>query len=295
MHDILTINNPALLSRFFFDQTQEKQKDNYHPWLRPRDVFSGCLRERILGIRNKLSIENSIQPALKSAFDFGKIAHFTLQNDPSYFGDNLIGYWECQACGHKIFGVRPKVNCVKCNAKKEAILYHEFWLKLSGKYKVNCRPDAIHNIDGLGYVIGDIKTIEGDGFFNLDSPKPHDAGQVAFYATLINQSGFPVEVLEDVAFIHYVAKSKARYPYKTFRIDINPATKKLIIESVILFSYYIDNHDKLPKRHGECIDSDMKGRRAKKCIVADICKESKLDSVSYEEAIVYLKKEYDNE
>ena len=271
------VSSPTSFARSIVGLGTEKRDRRYHEWSN-QNTLSGCVREHVLGYRFELSRSEVIWASLAETFLVGEAVHWFLQNDPRVFGDKLVGYWKCHACGNRVFGTRPKEeSCSQCGALIEATFYDEFWTKvIRDDMAFNGRIDGFFKMDERGkkLYIGEYKTIEGNAWQELTAPLMDHVFQLHCYLIFAPLAGFPEPLHDNRGIILYVSKSHQRdYPVKAFWVNRDKDLSDLIVARATEARKYIKSGKGFPKPLDNCIDTDWRGSSSVSCPAAKKCQE----------------------
>jgi hypothetical protein len=214
--------------------------------------------------------------------NMGSVLHYYVQNNPEYFGDRLVGWWQCKACGHiRRFGVRPEEPCEKCHAHPRVTEYYEYMFRLSDPYRVVGKVDLILRIAPRVYRFGEIKTISKD----VENPEGEHIAQVLSYNYFSRyDTQLPITIDRSVCYIFYFNKIfNFKAPVKTF--PIRPTNRMLapLRRKAAAITEGIKNRE-LPEPLLPCLNSNFSTRsgRSRSCGIANECRKY------YERGIVKL-------
>lgn len=145
--------------------------------------------------------------ALRMTFAHGSDMERRLRNE--WLRDKMVGYWECQACGHThtSFGLAPTIKCPKCGCKHlweyREVKFHSPTSGVSG------RIDGLVDVGHDKLRILEIKSIDKDEFKKLAAPLAEHKFRTALYLRLADESHLDESnrVNTQTAHILYVSKS----------------------------------------------------------------------------------------
>ncbi|MDR1945993.1 MAG: hypothetical protein LBQ51_02345 [Desulfovibrio sp.] len=272
--DIDGVVDPSLLAHRLLNLSGRVEQHTYSRKLRLSSIAGVCVRERLIGLRRSITAEIRVPLGLRVTFDSGTGIHDFMQNTNAYFGDKRLGWWRCRACGHRQFGTKPKEKCPKCNALKSAFVYSEHSLKLPEDIPVSGHPDMFVNVGPGDIRIADFKSINGDEFDRLSSPKAEHAIQVVGYMKYIGlDDTLPIRVNTERGLVIYVSKKHTvkKLPFKAFHVVKSPVFIKLIENKVELFKRGLDDETFLPDPETVCVGSKFSCWTAKECPVLSWC------------------------
>jgi hypothetical protein len=273
------ITDPSLLARTMLDLPAQEEQVVYPRQFRASMMGTACVRERVLGYRSCLIYKKRIDIGLQVTFDIGNAIHDFLQNQPKYLGHRLVGWWECQACGHLYWGMRRKQQCPQCGARSRAYRYKEHEVSLTDPYLASGHQDMFWELSPVDIRIGDLKTISAKEYKTLSSPKPNHVLQVLTYMILSEyDKTLPVPLNLHKGFLFYISKQHhfKGLPFKAFTID----RSKLIREERFIRGIYeaftrgVNDPTYFPPCLPSCLESNFTSRMAKDCPVRQACIEA---------------------
>lgn len=243
---------------------------------RASSLYNACMRWHVIGIHTEKKVKqfNSVRDQL--CFGIGFAVQEWIQNSPDVLGDKRRGWWRCVACNKVLyFGAPPKKRCKFCNARPEAILYHEHYMKLPEPWMVTGHPDMWLEPEPSAFQILEIKTLKDDAFDKIKAPLVQHDWQIQTYMWGCElDEKLPVRTDPMTGFVMYVSKRYAtkELPYKMFTVPRNDALIQRIKAKLMAFSDgYLNYPDKLPPVHDECLRGGMAGYRAKTCVCKKEC------------------------
>lgn len=267
-----SISDPTKLPHHLLDNYGGRRQERRYQSLRLSEIDGACAREWVLGHLLDLSYWQSTGVASVWQMNMGSILHWYIQNDPTFFGDRLVGYWTCRACGYdRRFGVRPKEPCEKCYAHPRVTEYKEYMFRLTTPYRVVGKIDLILRVAPRIYRYGEIKTCSKD----MLNPDGSHVAQTASYNYFSRyDDSLPITIDRSSCYIFYFNKKfDFKGPTKIFTIKpterlINPLKTKagMITEGI--------RNRVLPNALTACINTNFsdKSGRAKSCGISKECK-----------------------
>ena len=274
-HD--TVDNPFLLALSIVGPLTRTEIKTYEGPLRASGLCNVCLREHCIGRHLNVVKKKTIDAQLKLIFGIGNAVHTTMQNDPVYFGDKLIGFFLCHSCKKVLpFQRRPKA-CPVCGS--EYVFYKEAQVALKGL--IQGHIDIFVEV-GKGIIrIVDVKTLTADEFNKLKDAKYEDKFQLCTYQFLVDatQNKFPAKIDCINGYIFYVPKQhpgKGKFPIKAFRVERDSLTTETIKSTLKTFNSCIDRETgrvkEFPPPLVSCIAGDWGAYRPRSCPVGVHCK-----------------------
>jgi len=264
------ITDPRALPRHLIDATSGRQKTKRYKFLRLSEIDSACMREWVLGHCLDLYYTDSAAWANVWQMNMGTVLHHAIQNRPEYFGERLVGWWQCKACGFKRrFGVRPEEPCEKCQAHPRVTEYDEYYFRLTKPYRVTGKVDIILRVAPRIYRFGEIKTVSKD----QDNPTGRDVAQTASYNYFTRYDDqLPITIDRSISYLFYFNKMfNYQAPVKVFKVTptdvlINPLKAKAAEFTIGV------NTKQLPQPLGKCVSANFSSGRAKSCGIPKECK-----------------------
>ena len=268
-----SITDPRKLPHHLLNNYGGRRSERRYKNLRLSEIDGACPREWVLGHLLNLTYFQNVPMANLWQMNMGSILHWYIQNDPAFFGDKLIGYWKCRACGYnRRFGTRPAEPCEKCHAHPRVTEYDEYMFRLSTPYRVVGKIDLILRIAPRIYRFGEIKTCSKD----MMSPDGGHVAQTASYNFFSRYDDkLPIQIDRSTCYIFYFNKKfDFKGPVKTFTVRpterlINPLKAKaaMITEGVVTKT--------LPLPLSQCVSVDFSSNsgRPKRCGIAKNCKQ----------------------
>lgn len=251
----------------------------YPGYLRSSSLYDVCLREQVLGFLEGASASAKHPVGLTATFEIGHAVHFWLQNQYHFFGERLLGWWECTACGARKFGRKPLHRCLRCGALPYAFRYTEHGIKLSEPYRATGHVDLFVEISGDLPRICDIKTIDGKRFSALEGPLVEHVYQVTDYLILMDyDTAFPIKVSTEEAIVLYISKThqSRSFPAKAYYVRRRPEVEAWIRSVRRRFTQAVTERVP-PEPLEECVLTAFEGARARRCPLQALCKERTAD------------------
>lgn len=266
------INDPRQLPKHLLNNTGGRSKERRYRSLRLSEIDKACPREWVLGHCLQLYYLDTAPFANVWQMNMGTVLHHHVQNDPKYFGDRLVGWWQCKACGHiRRFGVRPEEPCEKCYAHPRVTEYHEYYFRINKPYRVVGKIDLILRVAPRVYRFGEIKTCSKD----VENPDGDHVAQVLsynYFSRYDNQ--LPIQIDRSVAYIFYFNKMfNWKAPVKTFKVLPTERVLNPLKSKAGLITQGIDQK-LLPDPLLPCIKVNFstKSGRPRSCGIAKDCK-----------------------
>lgn len=268
---VTKITDPTQLPYHLLDATAGRKVERRYKNLRLSEIDGACSREYVLGNLLDLSYVDSARFSNVWQMDMGSAMHWHVQNDPRYFGDRLVGWWECRACGmERRFGIRPQEPCEHCRAHPRVTQYKEYMFRLYNPYRVVGKADAILRIEPRVYRFGEIKTVSKD----MESPEGAHIAQIAAYTYFSRHDDkLPITIDRSICYLFYFNKLfNWRSPVKVFPIRITEALVNPLKEKAAQITSGVSTRV-LPPPLTTCIASNFSKGRAKKCGIVKVCKQ----------------------
>jgi len=267
-----SITDPSKLHHHLLAHYGDEEREYKYRSLYLSSVDSACPREWVLG--NCLGMINKqvVPVANRWQMDMGSVLHWHIQNNPKYFGDKIVGWWKCLACGFiRRFGVRPKEPCEKCHAHPRVSEYYEYKFRITTPYRAVGKMDLILRIAPRIYRIGEIKTCSK----NIERPEGDHIAQAASYAyfSRYDTSGrLPITLDRSTVYLFYFNKTfNFRGPVRTFPVQPTERLMAPIKEKVALITEGVNTRT-LPQPLTNCISHNFITGRAKDCGISKECK-----------------------
>lgn len=267
--------NPFELANAIISWRTDRQDSYYTRYLRSSSIYGICTREHAIGYFNGFPMQRGFESnALHAVFAIGHAVHYWLQNSPSFFGDKLVGWWECSACGRAVFGRHPKRSCRNCGAFSSAIRYREHFIKVADPLWGTGHIDLFIELEPGKVFVCDIKTIDGESFKKLAQPLIANVYQVIDYLMLLDyDKSLPIKIVDNRAILLYIPKSfqATCFPAKAFFVDRTEVIEDAICKKRTGFAEAIKTGS-LPEPLEECVESGFASYRARSCAFNEKCK-----------------------
>jgi hypothetical protein len=266
--------DPALLAHDLLMVEPVSEKAEYLRTLRLSNIADVCVRERILGLRYKAVSKVRVPVGLQLTYDIGNAVHEFLQNNEKYFGRRFLGNWRCSGCGSVFFGRKPANRCASCGALAEARRYCEYSLRFPGGHPVTGHPDGFLEIAPGDIRIIDFKTINGNDFKALSTPKAAHVIQVNGYMHYMHfVEDIPIKINTSGGFLLYINKQHTTsFPFKAFYVPFDKLYIDVIQAKVSEFKRCLDS-DSLPTARKICSESSFTASEANYCPMKKHCME----------------------
>lgn len=243
---------------------------------RASSLHNACMRFHVIGARTEKKIKQFNSVRAKLLFGIGIAVQDWIQNTPDVLGDKRRGWWRCTACNKILyFGGPPKKRCKFCEARPEAIRYHEHFMRLPDPWMVTGHPDMWLEPETGIYRILELKTIKSEEFDKLKAPLvQHDWQLQTYMWGCPLDERLPVKTDPSVGYIMYISKrySTKELPYKMFTVHRNDSLIQRIKVKLDQFSLGYLNYPKhLPPPADECLRGNMTSYRAKTCVCKKEC------------------------
>jgi uncharacterized OB-fold protein len=246
---------------------------------RASKLYSACMRQYVLGTINGTERVQWVNFASKITFGIGRAVHYWLQNTPDIFGARRVGWWRCMACGKILyFGFPPKAKCSECGARKQAIIYHEHYLRITSPVSVTGHTDLFLQRKPGMYRVVEIKTMSKARFDPLIAPLIEDEWQLQTYMNFCSkpEGKIPVEIDPSVGYLLYVSKGHYRdkLPLKMFPVERSDDIIRQVNTKLKLYKDGLETYpDEVPPLHRDCRTKGMGCWTAKSCPTLNECKE----------------------
>jgi len=237
--------------------------------VRLSEVDGCCPREYVLGNLLNLQYVDHTRFSNLWQMDMGSAMHWHVQNSPSYFGDKIVGWWQCKACGRtRRFGVRPKEACEQCGAHPRVTEYKEYMFRLSDPYHVVGKIDLILRVAPRVYRYGEIKTCSED----KSGPDGSHVAQLASYTYFSRYDNqLPITIDRSKSYLFYFNKKfNWNTPVKAFIVKPTESLMKPITDKMSAITDGINTGSLLPPLQ-KCISGGFKKGRAKNCGISIEC------------------------
>ena len=270
-------NDPAVVASANIELAAEKETGAIGA-PRASSLYGACMRLHVLGtLHNRTQTQWSSFRG-KLTYGIGNALHYWMQNSPDLFGARRRGWWRCRACGHiRYFGAPPRTKCEFCGARKEATVYQEHFMVLRDPFEVTGHQDLFLEKHKGVFRVVEAKTMAGHLFEKLKAPIAQDEWQLQTYMWGSQfDKKLPVEIDHDVGYLCYISKQEFAkiLPVKMFVVERNQYTVNMIKGKLKEYQDGIKHFpEQLPAPASACKKSNFESYAAKKCPVADLCKE----------------------
>ena len=267
------VEDPVMLAHRLinFDSVERR---NFPNKLRMSQMHNVCVRGQLLAYRNNISSREMVSPGMQVTFDIGNALHEFFQNSYKYLGNNRLGWWRCVSCDHVIFGRKPSQKCIKCGASPEALRYLEHTLNLPKDIPVSGHIDCFLEVSPGDVRVLDFKTINGEDFANLQSPKAEHCIQVNGYMHYIQSDlKMPIRINPERGLLLYISKKHVAksLPFKIFHVKREPIYIDFISNNVKLFKQGLDTPTFLPEPSITCVETKFTSYHSRSCPVHNLC------------------------
>jgi len=263
------VSDPSKLTHLVM-HTNAGAKQRGYRWLRLSELDGCCPREWVIGHVKDAQIVERPNWSVTCVREIGQAFHSWVQNNPFFFGDTLVGYWFCKACGkRRRFGVRPKERCEFCKALPNATVYDEYIFRIESPYRVVGKADAILRIGSGIHRFAEIKHVGRD----VTSPLGKDVTQLASYIYFSQfDDSLPISIDRSVGYLIYFKKVfDFRTPVMTFQVKPTKDLIERIADKAERFTKGITTGE-LPPVLNVCETSEFMHTRAKNCQRSNDCK-----------------------
>lgn len=277
--DILTAVRPTAVPKAIVSISTTSDDKIIGP-PRASSIYSACMRQHVLGTIYKLNYRDVTGFTRQLTFDIGHAMHTLIQNsNDRYFKEQRRGHWKCVACGVvSPFGKPPTENCTYCGANIEALVYHEFELKIEKPYYVSGHPDLfIAPSEAPNKIrVVELKTMSGEKFKTLVAPLVEHVYQLHTYmwACGLRKNDLSIWLDDEVGYITYISKKEVsgELPIKTFTVNREVRVLKDIFDRLQQYKEGIEDNV-IPEPLDQCVTSKFDHWRAKNCVARKLCKE----------------------
>lgn len=205
------------------DAIFSEARDDYDTTVHASNVYDYCLRRTALHKKYKDRIViTDKQRGIASAMTYLIGRH--VQKILTDHTPDLVGIWECQHCGVRVWGIKP-VRCPDCLDK--LFEYKELRLQIPcGKDLVisGSMDHLIRDVDKKTY-FEEVKSIKPESYDALTEPEIQHVYQVQPYLWMIAAAKGDYKKKVDMlklqstkAYITYVCKTQKPMPMKTFTV-----------------------------------------------------------------------------
>lgn len=261
-------------------------------------------RERIIGVPRASSIDKACMrmhvimaknPAYKKkevlsfnnrlTFSWGDALHSMVQNTEIVISNSVKrGWWRCTACNKILgFGASPRhdYKCKSCQARREAIVYHEHSMVVNDPYYLTGHQDLLLELEKGILTVGELKSIYKEGFKKLEKPLGEHILQGTSYLMGMEYDTSPLQIPDrytinrDYFIIIYITKEaldRKTQAYKIFKVRKNPLFTGIIEEKLLQFKEGYENYpEKLPVCDPLCLHNKFTSTTTKECPAERIC------------------------
>lgn len=245
---------------------------------RASSLYGACMRKLVLGTLQCRSEDQWEGVKDRLTYGIGNAIHFWVQNTGELFGSRRRGWWRCTACNKvRYFGAPPRSKCENCGARKEATIYHEHSLKMTGEYEATGHPDMFfEKVKGI-FRLAEIKSISGDAFPKLKAPMiQHEWQLLAYMWGCAKDKTLPVKTDPKVGYVVYVSKKHHAdiLPVKMFVVKANRYILDQIKAKLKSYKAGIkDPKNSLPERASACT-KNFQCYQASSCVCRPECKKA---------------------
>ena len=277
VQDALNIDNvddPLMLAHRLMNLESRQEEHLPDRRLRMSMIANVCVRGQLIAYRSNISTADYLSAGMRVTFDIGNAIHLFFQNSQSYLGERRLGWWQCLACGTKVFGRKPQKKCGVCGASDRAALYHEHALRMPEKIPVSGHIDCFLEVAPGDIRVLDFKTINGEEFEKLKAPKADHVIQVTGYMKFIQyDETFPVKVNPDKGLVLYISKKHVAkgLPFKMFHVQRLKIYEDLIDKKIDDFKRGLDDTSYLPEPLDACVKTKFSSSFCRLCPVVLEC------------------------
>ena len=254
---------------------------------RASSIDSACMRMHVLMSKfPEHKKKEAIDFNSRLVFAWGDALHNMAQNTDVIFKDDYRrGWWRCTACNTiQGFGKPPSkvYTCKTCNARREAIVYHEHFMEVNDPWYLTGHMDLLLETEENVLTINELKSIAKDGFKKLDAPKGEHVQQVTSYMMGGDKDKSKLVIPKryerntDFAYITYISKEaldRNTKAYKVFKVRRNPIYEGIIQEKLDEFKEGYDNFPKkLPAGWTPCFHNQFTSYTSRACPALKLCR-----------------------
>ena len=272
--DIDSVTDPSMLAHRLMNLEGLSERRHFDHRLRMSAMHDVCVRGQLLGLRHNVARTERLPLSMRVTFDLGNAIHFFFQNAAGYLGGNRMGWWQCLACGRRVFGRRPVRKCQGCSASDRAFQYVEHALHMPADVPVSGHIDGFLEVAPGDIRIVDFKTINGEDFDRLTGPKPEHSIQVNGYMHYIQRDDrLPVRVNGERGLLLYISKKHAvrSLPFKMFHVRREKMFIDVIERKVAEFRRGLEDAAYLPEPLQSCAAAQFKSAACRSCAVYSFC------------------------
>lgn len=264
-----SIDSPDKIPYHLLEASNGRSVTRKYKSIRLSEVDGCCPREYILGNLLNLQYVDYARFSNLWQMDMGSAMHWHVQNSPTYFGDKLVGWWRCRACGFtRRFGIRPKEPCEQCRAHPRVTEYKEYMFRISDPFAVVGKVDLILRVAPRVYRFGEVKTCSED----KSGPDGAHVAQLASYTYFSRfDDQLPITIDRSKSYLFYFNKKfNWKSPVKAFVIKPTEKLMAPIIDKVSAVTEGMNTGVLLPPLQ-KCISGAFKKGRAKNCGISMEC------------------------
>lgn len=227
-----------------------------------------CTRQWSLMVEMDMRLEENITGAHRVMWQIGRSVeqHVRGQVIDGYV-NGVFGHWDCicKAQRHTGFKPRPSTRCGTCSGQLEH--YAELTLT-DDENGVTGNPDIVVRHEEK-YLPVEIKSMTGEQWSELTTPKAAHVYQAMGYRHLLRTAGYPVH--DDVVLIYCSKHFKWGTPYKEFHVNASTSLRESTMDDLFAKAREIKLHREAgttPPRH---VCQSESSPRARKCPVQALC------------------------
>lgn len=279
------LNTDTALSTVINTDTDTVEKKISFP--RASSIDRACMRMHVLMSKaSGKKVTEKITCGNRLTFDWGDAFHEKAQNSNMLIKAKYRrGWWRCTACNTILgFGSPPnkEFRCPHCNARREAILYHEHNIKIVKNWYLTGHPDMFVELEPGILTIVEFKTKAGDLFKKLEKPDGEHVLQLTSYLISVADDESTLRIPKKYKFntawaiIIYVSKvalAPTVSPLKVYKVKRNPLFEGTIKEKLLSFKKGFDNFpNDLPECEPICAANSFQSGASKDCPAVAMCK-----------------------
>ena len=268
------ITDPVQLAHALTNLEAQREELEYSRYLRVSSLYTVCVRERLLGLRNDVLKTKWISRDTVLLFEKGNYYHDLVQNTSLIFDRARIGWWECMACNFRRFG-RPPTKPCRCGARKEAIRHKEHHLEIDDPFNVSGHQDLFLEVGGGDIRVLDVKSLDIDEMVKMISPKPENVYQVQGYMEFGQyDKNLPIKPNRNRGLLLYFAKRsrKGVFPIKMFHVVRQQVVVDAMTRDLNDFRRGLEDISFLPPPKDKCKDSAWNNYEARSCGALEFCR-----------------------
>lgn len=179
---------------------------------------------------------------------------------------SFYGVWSCRCGKTKHKGLGANIKCDSCGTTTN---YYEELTIYDDEYNIASNPDLRYVNEDKQHTIIEIKSMNGDDFDKLDTPKDAHVRQAARYVKFARRSG---SVVSGKVKVVYVRKDFIYNGiYKIFTVDTDTKRYEKLVEDELIQAVELKKYfssGELPER---VFCSSAMSPMAKKCAVCSEC------------------------